>query len=92
MVSNEINLYILCLLIIYCARLFVADTGKLGTRFFHLSGYTLVGLFPLAMVYDNAMIRMPCDIVLGILMPIHGHIGMNYIVSDYIPQAARGIG
>ena len=67
-----------------------ADTGKLGTKFFHLSGYTLVGLFPFAMVWGNSMVTVPCDLALGILMPIHGHVGLNYIVSDYIPPAARG--
>jgi succinate dehydrogenase (ubiquinone) membrane anchor subunit len=80
----------LCIFICLTSPLSSADTGKLGTKFFHLSGYTLVGLFPFAMVWGNSMVTVPCDLALGILMPIHGHVGLNYIVSDYIPPAARG--
>lgn len=42
------------------------------------------------MVYGDSMVTMPCNIALGLLMPIHSHVGLNYIVSDYVPQAARG--
>ena len=80
-----------CLICALVNVMIAADTGKLGTKFFHLSGYTLVGLFPFAMVYSPSMVSMPMDLALGLLMPIHGHVGLNYIVSDYVPQAARGM-
>ena len=32
----------------------------------------------------------PVDIALGVAFPAHAHIGMNYIISDYVPKAARG--
>jgi len=31
------------------------------------------------------------DLVLGIAFPIHGHIGMNGVITDYVPKPARVI-
>lgn len=33
----------------------------------------------------------PIDLALGILFPIHSHIGLNYVISDYVPKAARSV-
>lgn len=31
------------------------------------------------------------DLFLGVAFPIHAHIGVNYIISDYVPKASRPI-
>ena len=36
------------------------------------------------------MINMPVDLALGVIFPLHAHIGMNWIISDYVPPAMRG--
>ncbi|CAN0233042.1 unnamed protein product [Laminaria digitata] len=34
---------------------------------------------------------MPLDVVLGLALPLHAHIGMNYaVISDYVPKPFRG--
>ena len=37
---------------------------------------------------------MPVDLALGVALPLHGHIGMNYVITDYaekfIGAGARG--
>ena len=30
------------------------------------------------------------DYALALAAPLHGHVAMNYIISDYVPVAARG--
>ncbi len=34
---------------------------------------------------------MPVDVVLGLLFPFHAHVGMNYVISDYVPKAFRTV-
>lgn len=31
------------------------------------------------------------DILLGVIFPAHAHVAMNYVVSDYVPKAARSV-
>lgn len=31
------------------------------------------------------------DLALGIAFPLHAHIGVNYIISDYVPKASRPV-
>lgn len=85
-------IYVFCLSFFnFSGMMSSADTGKLGTKFFHLSGYTLVALLPVALVYcPSPPLTIPLDLALGVIMPIHGHVGLNYIISDYVPQSARG--
>ena len=30
-------------------------------------------------------------LLLGILFPIHSHIALNYVISDYVPKASRSL-
>ena len=32
---------------------------------------------------------MPVDISLGLLFPLHAHIALNAIISDYVPKALK---
>lgn len=29
---------------------------------------------------------MPVDVALGFALPFHAHIGMNYVITDYVPK------
>jgi succinate dehydrogenase (ubiquinone) membrane anchor subunit len=33
----------------------------------------------------------PIDLTLGLLFPIHSHIALNYVISDYVPKTARSM-
>lgn len=44
---------------------------------------------PLAFVLAPSPIAKPVDVVLGIAFPVHAHIGMNAVISDYVPPAMR---
>lgn len=63
--------------------------SKTVHKFYHSSAYILAALTPLAFLIAPSPYVMPVDITLGFLFPIHGHIGLNAIVSDYVPKAMQ---
>ena len=34
-------------------------------------------------------VSLPVDLTLGVLFPVHSHIALNYVISDYVPKAIR---
>jgi succinate dehydrogenase (ubiquinone) membrane anchor subunit len=68
-----------------------ADTSKSLNKIYHTSGIVLAGLTPLAFILSPSMLNMPVDIALGVLFPLHAHVGMNYVISDYVPKASRSL-
>lgn len=32
---------------------------------------------------------MPFDLALGVLVPVHAHVGLNFVVADYVPKSSR---
>ncbi|CAM9507595.1 unnamed protein product [Scytosiphon promiscuus] len=67
-----------------------ADDGKLGTKLYHAVNMVVLAGVPAAVATSPSALTMPLDIVLGIAMPLHAHIGVNYVISDYVPKASRG--
>lgn len=55
-----------------------ADDGKLGTKLYHAVNMVVLAGVPAAVATSPSALTMPLDIVLGIAMPLHAHIGMNY--------------
>lgn len=66
-----------------------ADTGAVGTKYYHLTSTALLVAAPLALFLSPSPLVFPLDVVLGIAFPLHGHIGLNYVISDYVPKANR---
>ena len=50
---------------------------------YHASGIALAGLVPTAMAIPMSV--MPIDLALGVALPVHSHIALNFVVSDYVP-------
>ena len=48
-----------------------------------------LALIPGALVLAPAGMSFPIDVVLGIVLPVHSHIGMNYVLRDYVPKISR---
>ena len=44
---------------------------------------------PLALITAPSPLTMPLDVVLGLALPLHAHIGMNYVITDYVPKLSR---
>ena len=46
----------------------------------------LLGATPVALATSNSFLSFPVDMGLAIMFPLHGHIGMNYVITDYVPK------
>lgn len=68
-----------------------ADSSASLNKLYHHSGLALAILTPAAFALSPSVINMPIDIILGIVFPLHSHVGLNYIVSDYVPKAQRSL-
>mmetsp|Transcript_3802 Transcript_3802/g.8799 ORF Transcript_3802/g.8799 Transcript_3802/m.8799 type:complete len:115 (-) Transcript_3802:25-369(-) len=69
------------------AGILAADRGALMMKVYHASGVALAGLVPLATVIPGGV--LPIDLALGVVMPVHSHIALNFVISDYVPKAQR---
>lgn len=57
---------------------FAADDGKLGTKLYHAVNLVILAGVPAVIATSPSALTMPLDVVLGLAMPLHAHIGMNY--------------
>ena len=57
-------------------------------KMYHASSFALAGLVPAAAIAPGGQAAI--DLALGVAMPVHSHVAMNFIISDYVPKAARG--
>ena len=46
----------------------------------------LLGATPVALATDSTFLSFPVDMGLAVMFPLHGHIGMNYVITDYVPK------
>ena len=69
-----------------------ADTANGALKkLYHTTAIALAGLVPLAAFQQqgDALGRV-IDLGLNAALPIHGHIAMNYVVTDYVPKSVAG--
>ena len=69
----------------------IADSSKQINKYYHKSAYLLAGLTPIAFILSPSIINLPVDILLGIAFPFHSHVGLNYVISDYVPKQSRSV-
>lgn len=50
-----------------------------------------MGLTPLAFALSPSIINLPVDLLLGLALPLHAHIGMSYVITDYVPKLSKGL-
>lgn len=76
------------------SRVLAADVaGPQFMKAHHLSSYAMAVATPLAIVADkDGFLQRIADFGLALAIPVHMHIGMNALVTDYLPKAARGAG
>jgi len=60
-----------------------SDTVASMLALHHKINYALIALTPVALVLSPSALSMPFDIALGIVLPIHSHISMNMVITDY---------
>ncbi|KXZ42626.1 hypothetical protein GPECTOR_129g556 [Gonium pectorale] len=73
-------------------RVLAADTaGKAGLKVHEYASYALAGATPVAVVSSKgSVLQKTADFVFSLAIPVHSHICMNAVVTDYFPKVARG--
>lgn len=54
-------------------------------RLYHKTHFAVLAAVPLAFVAHPSALSMPVDLFLSFALPLHAHIGMNWIFTDYVP-------
>ena len=66
-----------------------ADNHVFSTKLMHLTNVSLMIAVPLAFVLSPSPLVLPVDLAVGVILPVHAHIGMNNVISDYVPKNMR---
>ena len=61
-----------------------ADGTSTMISLHHKINLAILGLAPVALITSSTALQMPFDLLLGIALPIHGHIGLNLVGTDYV--------
>jgi len=70
---------------------FVADSSVDALKVFHWTGILLAVHVPIAFCgFMPNMIQNIADDSLALLLPLHGFIGVNTVISDYVPHKLAG--
>lgn len=67
-----------------------SDANLTFNKLFHKTNYALAALAPVAFIVP-ADYSLPFDLVLGIIIPFHSHVALNYVVTDYVPKKFRSV-
>lgn len=65
-----------------------SDGSNFMNKLFHQSSTVLAVLSPAALLIPQPAL-LPFDLVLGVVIPYHSHVALNYLVTDYVPKAQR---
>ena len=66
-----------------------ADGSKVLNKLYHKSFLVLALLTPVSFALAPHPMNKPIDVALGVLFPVHAHMGLNYVITDYVPKAFR---
>ena len=66
-----------------------SDQSSHGLRLYHKLNFALIGLGPLALMLSPSQLSFPVDLLLGVIIPLHGHVGGNDVISDYAKKITK---
>ena len=70
------------------AVLFADSAGPKVQRLYQQSHYVLAGLIPATLLCESTSIPAKVsDVGLALALPVHSHVALNYVVSDYVPKS-----
>lgn len=67
-----------------------ADKGKMGNEIYHKVNLGLLIATPVAVITSPSVLSHGLDLALGVGIPLHAHIGMNAVITDYVPKSVKG--
>jgi len=60
-------------------------------KLYHKTNLLAMAMTPLVFVLpDGNVVATLFNVVLGIALPVHAHIGMSGILTDYVPKFSKG--
>lgn len=65
------------------------DGSKVVLKRYHQGAVILAVLTPAAFMISPSPYNMPIDLSLGFIFPLHAHVGLNAVISDYVPKALQ---
>ena len=68
--------------------LFKSDHTTTGMHLYHQLNIAAIGLGPLALMAPSSL-TFPIDLVLGVVIPLHSHMGCNDVISDYSKKVTK---
>ncbi|GMH86272.1 hypothetical protein TrST_g6911 [Triparma strigata] len=68
-----------------------SDEGPLSTSTYHKVNMLIMGLTPVAFALSPSKLNLPIDVLLGLALPLHAHIGMSYVITDYVPKISKSL-
>jgi len=66
-----------------------SDHSAKMTHLYHKLNFALIGLGPVALVLSPSAMNYPLDLLLGVIIPLHSHIGGNDVVTDYAKKITK---
>jgi len=67
--------------------LIAADRSMALQKIFHQTSIACLALTPVAILAHPTPLSMPVDVLLSVAFPLHAHIGISWILSDYVQGA-----
>merc|ERR1711907_527455 len=68
-----------------------SDHSSGALSLFHKTNMLAIGLTPIALVMPDNVGLTAINVFLGIAFPVHGHIGMHGVLTDYVPKISKGM-
>lgn len=69
--------------------LLFADSSRQLNRYFHQTGVALAILVPLAFQHSSEAVSIAANLAMTPIIGFHALVGMNNVVTDYIPKQFR---
>lgn len=67
--------------------LFADNAGRQFQKVYGQSHIALAGLVPVGLLTDgHSFPGKAADFGLALALPVHSHIGLNFVVADYVPK------
>ena len=67
-----------------------ADQTNAAQKIFHKTCLVACAAAPVAVLLHPTPLSMPVDLVLAVGLPVHAHIGMSFVLTDYVKAAKPG--
>ncbi|KAK9810025.1 hypothetical protein WJX72_003584 [[Myrmecia] bisecta] len=67
------------------------SAGAAAQKLYENTHIALAGLVPLAVLSGEGNVGKATDVALGVLIPLHSHVAINSVLSDYVPKSVLGV-